>query len=367
MVDFGALPPEVNSARMYAGVGPGPLLAAAAGWDVAGAELGRVAASYRSLLAELTSGPWQGPASLSMRRAAAPYATWLSTVADQAEQTAAQAKAAVAAYETAFAMTVPPPVVTANRIQLMTLIATNFFGQNAAAIAATEAHYAQMWAQDATAMYTYADGAAAASKLTPFIAPPQTTNAAGISGQAAAVSHAVEATPMLPTAGPVTSLPAGAVALGDGLNFLLGHSTNAMSGVESLSIWLGDSGETFPGALAALSGGAQTVAGTATALDSAASTTTAAGSGPAISASFGRSARVGSLAVPTSFPGVAPPPGPPAVSALRAVTAVAREAVGGMPGLPGVPGSVVGGSQSLRFVPRYGYRHKVMNRPAGVG
>lgn len=39
MLDFGALPPEINSGRMYAGPGSGPLLAAAAAWDALAAEL----------------------------------------------------------------------------------------------------------------------------------------------------------------------------------------------------------------------------------------------------------------------------------------------------------------------------------------
>jgi PPE-repeat protein len=33
VIDFGALPPEVNSARMYAGAGAGSMLVAAAAWD----------------------------------------------------------------------------------------------------------------------------------------------------------------------------------------------------------------------------------------------------------------------------------------------------------------------------------------------
>src|SRR6185437_11943939 len=128
--DFGVLPPEVNSGRMYSGAGAGPMLAAAAAWNGLAAELRVTALGYTSVLSELTSQSWHGPASVSMAAAAAPYLTWLSTTAVQAEETAAQAEAAVAAYEAAFAATVPPPSVAANRAQLMALIATNFFGQN---------------------------------------------------------------------------------------------------------------------------------------------------------------------------------------------------------------------------------------------
>ena len=97
-----------------------------------------------------------GPSSTAMEAAAAPYVAWMSATAGQAEQTAAQAKAAAAAYQAAFAMTVPPPVIAANRTQLASLTATNVFGQNTPAIAATEAQYGEMWAQDAAAMYGYA-------------------------------------------------------------------------------------------------------------------------------------------------------------------------------------------------------------------
>ena len=125
-----------------------------------------------------------------MAAAALPYTTWFQTTAAQAEQAALQAKAAAAAYEAAFAMTVPPPAVLANRVQLMTLVATNFFGQNTPAIAATEAQYAAMWAQDAAAMYAYAGGSAAATQLSEFTSPPQITNPAGPAEQAAATSNA---------------------------------------------------------------------------------------------------------------------------------------------------------------------------------
>jgi PPE-repeat protein len=190
-MDFAMLPPEVNSGRMYAGPGAGPMLAAAAAWDALAAELQSTASSYRSAITELTGGPWLGPSSASMAAATAPYLAWMTTAAGQAEHTATQAKAAAAAYETAFAMTVPPAVIAANRSLVMALIATNVLGQNTAAIAATETEYAGMWAQDAAAMFGYAGSSAAASTLAPFSSPPPTTNPAG---QGAAVSQSLVST-----------------------------------------------------------------------------------------------------------------------------------------------------------------------------
>jgi PPE-repeat protein len=189
MLDFGALPPEINSGRMYVGAGSGPMLAAAAAWDDLATELQSTAASYGSTVESLAAGPWTGPSSIAMAAAAAPYVAWMSATGAQAEQAASQAKIAAGAYETAFAATVPPPVIAANRALLMALIATNFLGQNTPAIAATEAQYMEMWAQDAAAMYAYAASSATASQLTAFTEPPQTTNSAG-SSQAAAVTQA---------------------------------------------------------------------------------------------------------------------------------------------------------------------------------
>ena len=56
-MDFGALPPEINSALMYAGPGGGPMLAASAAWDGLATELGMAASSYGSMVSTLTSGP----------------------------------------------------------------------------------------------------------------------------------------------------------------------------------------------------------------------------------------------------------------------------------------------------------------------
>ena len=180
MIDFAMFPPEFNSARMYAGPGSGPMLAAATAWNGLSADLESTASSYQSVISGLTDGPWLGPASMSMAAAAATYMGWMNTTAAQAAQTAGQTQMFAAAFDAAFAATVPPPVIAANRAQLMALVATNFLGQNTPAIMATEAQYGEMWAQDAAAMYGYAGSAAVASQVSPWTTPVQNTNLAGL-------------------------------------------------------------------------------------------------------------------------------------------------------------------------------------------
>jgi len=189
-MDFGALPPEINSGRMYSGPGSGSMLAAANAWDELASELNSSAAAYRSVIAGLTVGGWQGRSSIMMADAVSPYIAWMHRTAAQVEQSATQVRTAASAYQSAFAATVPPPLIAANRTQLASLTESNFFGQNSPAIAATEAAYEQMWAQDAAAMYGYASSSAAATRLTPFSQPPATTNPDGQAAQAAAATQA---------------------------------------------------------------------------------------------------------------------------------------------------------------------------------
>jgi PPE-repeat protein len=256
-MDFGALPPEVNSARMYAGPGLGSMLAAASSWDGLAAELRSTASSYGSVITELTDDSWVGPSSTAMAAAATPYVAWLNAAAEGAEQTATQAKSAASAYQAAFGMMVPPPVIAANRAQLASLTATNLFGVNNPAIATTEAQYVEMWAQDATAMYGYAGNSAAASTLTVFAPPPSTTSQGGVASQAAAVTQAAGAstgtgvqstlsqllssitTSLQGLASPVTSSSTSLTTLLSDVENALGLSSSSTTGsVASLSNWL---------------------------------------------------------------------------------------------------------------------------------
>lgn len=190
MLDFGALPPEINSTRMYAGPGSAPMVAAAAAWDVLANGLETASRGYSAVIAQLEGESWTGSASAAMATAAAPYVAWLATAGAQAEEAASQARAAAAAYETAFGATVPPALVTANRTLLAQLVASNILGQNTAMIGVTEGAYEQMWAQDAAAMYGYAASSSGATSLTQFHEPPRTTDADGQPAQASAVAQA---------------------------------------------------------------------------------------------------------------------------------------------------------------------------------
>ncbi|WP_057334069.1 PPE family protein, partial [Mycobacterium tuberculosis] len=193
MVDFGALPPEINSARMYAGPGSASLVAAAKMWDSVASDLFSAASAFQSVVWGLTVGSWIGSSAGLMVAAASPYVAWMSVTAGQAELTAAQVRVAAAAYETAYGLTVPPPVIAENRAELMILIATNLLGQNTPAIAVNEAEYGEMWAQDAAAMFGYAATAATATEaLLPFEDAPLITNPGGLLEQAVAVEEAID-------------------------------------------------------------------------------------------------------------------------------------------------------------------------------
>jgi PPE-repeat protein len=428
-MDFGALPPEINSARMYSGPGSGPMLAAASAWDVLAAELGSAASSYDSTVSGLAEGSWLGPASASMAAAATRYVEWMSTTATQAEETGYQARAAAAAYESAFAMTVPPAEVAANRTQLAALVATNVLGQNTPAIAATEALYGEMWAQDAAAMYGYAGSSAAASTVTPFSSPPETTNAAGAASQAGTVAQATgtsssagvqstlsQVVSTMPTAlqsmaSPMPAASTNPFAPGSNtattgiagfLNMLSGQTGSAFgsfitsgfsNGILSGN-WLnpasispavttafGDigflavAGQSTVGGLnpALLTGAAAAPSAAISTVGHVGSAVGALGSpglgGSAVTAGMGRATLVGAMSVPHGWAAATPGTGSP-VGAASAGLAYAPSAEGGMAGVPGMPGMPMAGSGGRSFgfaAPRYGFRPTVVAHPPAAG
>jgi hypothetical protein len=163
------LPPEINSALLYAGPGSAPLHAAAEAWDGLAENLTSSASSFFSVASDLANGSWQGPSASAMLAVATQYVSWLKAAAAQAEATSGQAAAIAGAFETALSATVQPAVVSANRALVRALASTNHLGQNAPTIMDIESAYEQMWATDVAAMSGYhADASAAAEQIAPW-------------------------------------------------------------------------------------------------------------------------------------------------------------------------------------------------------
>lgn len=323
-MDFGALPPEINSAKMYLGPGSKPMLAAAAAWDQLAENLHSSAAAYNSAIATLTASDWQGPSAAKMADAAAPYVAWMHNTATHAEQTSTQAKVAAGAYHTAYSAMVPPALIAENRAELAQLVVTNLFGQNSPAIAAREAEYDGMWATDAAGMYNYAASSSTASSLSPFAGPPQTTNPAAAPAQtgqaAAAAANPTQLLSQLPTA--MQATPPAMSGMPMLLSALLQTPSvaSAAASVSSSSL-SGSSIYTTNHALAvnALRDEAQGMgpffAGT---VPPAGPLAFGGGTAQAPSAAMGRASVVGTLSVPQSWTAtVVPPDGPGTVSAAR--------------------------------------------------
>jgi PPE-repeat protein len=427
-MDYGILPPEINSSRIYAGPGSAPMLAAASAWGGLGAELSSAASSYTGVISELTDGSWHGPASASMAAAASGYVAWMSTAAAQAEQTAGQAQAAAAAFEAAFAMTVPPAVVAANRTQLAALVATNVLGQNTPAIAVTEALYGEMWAQDAAAMYGYAGSSAAAATVTPFSSPPQTTSPAAAASQGGAVAQATASSagtgaqstltqvvstlpntlnqlasplsaasvnPFAPGSNTATTGIAGLLNLLDGQTgsafgtyltsgfsngILSGNWFNPASLMPAVTSSFGDIGFL---AVAGQAGGgfgsfnpalfsAATAPAALSTVGHIAPAISSMGSTGLVSAEMGRASLVGTMSVPHSWAPAAPTASPaqtasPAEGWYMPPGVEEASATQGTPGMPGMP--MAGGTaRGWGFAaPRYGFKPTVVARPPAAG
>ncbi|WP_082658859.1 PPE family protein, partial [Mycobacterium gordonae] len=230
-MNFVVSPPEINSARIFGGAGTGTLLAAAAAWDELAAELRWATTAFSSITSALAGASWQGAASAAMVEVAGRYLDWLASTGAQAEQAAGQVRMTATAFEATLAATVNPGSVLANRSQLVKLVTSNFLGLNAPAIAAVDAEYEQMWAQDVAAMFGYrAEASAIVSALAPFTRLLQQPSGAIMAALASAQS-AVANPP-----GRVSVFEVGLANLGNA-NVGVGNMGSANFGLGNHGLW----------------------------------------------------------------------------------------------------------------------------------
>jgi PPE-repeat protein len=387
--DFAARPPEINSGLIYSGAGAGPLMAASSAFNNLSSELSSNAASYESVISQLTGSEWTGPSSEAMSAAAQPYIEWLDTTSAQLRVAATQATTSAAAYETAHAASIPPPVIAANRAQLAALVATNILGQNTPAIAANEALYGEFWAQDAAAMYGYASTASTASAtLTPLTPPAATTTPAGQGQQAAAVSSAQSAANAAASpaasaaASPAAAAPGSLLSALNGL-FAIPFVGNSIYNVGVTLAWnsammtatLPLAGHFLAGAPfgVTISDTAPLGAGLGFGTTLAGASSGAGGLGGVTLAGMGSASSVGGMSVPAGWSAAAPGVESAAGTQLAGsgwTAAVDEGAVGasggGMNGV--MPGMASAGGKSGMGLsgPRYGVKPKVMPKQVFV-
>jgi PPE-repeat protein len=400
-IDAGALPPEVTSALIYSGPGSSSLVAAASAWNALAAELASTAQGLDKVVIQLAGEEWLGPSSAAMVAAVQPYVAWVTSTAGQAEHAAAQAQSAAAAFETVFASVVPPPLIAANRVELAQAVQTNVLGLNNGVIAQLESQYAEFWAQNAAAMYSYAGSSAAATKVAPF------TNAPTIANPAAALSSTASST----ASSPATSIQ----------SWIQGLLTNVQSRIQNLSspfigssatsksalteIWFLLTGQTIlPTSLGALVNGYSPFAGffynteglpyfsvgmantgtqiakSAGWLGGAAPAAAAAvpkgigglggaagGAGGQVAAGLGSGAHVAGLTVPTSWPGATLPSAAKPMSVVPVSEPITSGESGAGNLVGGMPVGATGGARGAGAGPRYGFKPTVMPRPMSAG
>jgi PPE-repeat protein len=302
-----------------------------------------------------------------------------------------------------FASVVPPPLIAANRAELAQAVSTNILGLNNGVIAQLESQYAEFWAQNASALYSYAGSSAAATKISSFTTAPTIASPAAAGTQAAAVSSA--------TASPATTVQSWIQGLLTNVQKQIQNLSNPFIGQTATSksalteIWFLLTGQTIlPTNLGALANGYQPFASlfynteglpyfsvgmgnfgtqiskSAGWLGGAAPAAAAAvpkgigglggavgGAGGQVAAGLGQGAHVAGLSVPNSWPGATLTSAAKPMSAIPVSEPITSGESGAGNLVGGMPVGAAGVGRGAGTGPRYGFKPTVMARPMSAG
>ena len=383
VLDFAGIPPEINSALMYSGAGSGPLMAAAASYNNLAAELSTTATSWESIITNLTTQSWRGA---GVGGAAAAAAALCGVAGHHGSRARARGRPGRRIGGRLRGGVCGHGSPSDRRCQQSYTVGARrdatSWAINTPAIAATEAHYAEMWVQDATAMYTYAAAATSAAALQPLTpaSPTSSPVCGGYPSRRGSRGHcAADFHPSLWDALPnsVQTLP-NSVDSAYGTPFI----TNFIQQIGVTAAWF--VGNTIPtvasyahtiaaaeaAAPAAAASSVTPVGGMALPMGSLVSSVGSGGGlGGAVSAGLGEAGSVGGLSVPASWSAAAPATLESSTAPLAGSgwTAGVEETAGSggiVPGMPGMAGAAKGAGGLAG--PRYGIKPIVMPKPVGV-
>lgn len=176
--EWGADPPEVNSAGFWFGPGASTFVAAAENLVSVAAGLIANLGGQEAINAALAMS-WPDPTGALAVLAKVPLMLWQAAAAGQIEAQAAVIHQVALAFESLKAATPTPGEIGENQVEHGTLQAHNFLGMLTPAIIANRANYGRMWVTSASNKYAYAAASMPMQALPPLPPPPPATTGGG--------------------------------------------------------------------------------------------------------------------------------------------------------------------------------------------
>lgn len=176
--EWGADPPEINSAGFWFGPGASSFVASAENLMAVAAGLIANLGGQEAINAALAMS-WPDPTGELAVLSKVPLMLWQAAAAGQIQAQAAIINEVALAFESLKAATPTPMEIGENQIEHGVLQANNFLGMLTPAIGVNRANYGRMWVTSASNKYAYAAASAPIQGLPPLPPPPPATAGGG--------------------------------------------------------------------------------------------------------------------------------------------------------------------------------------------